>query len=314
MPVSSMVEERPLVSVILPTYNGADRIEPAIRSVLTQEGESALELLIIDDASADSTEEVVRTIPDQRIRYFRVQTNAGPYAARNLGLRVARGAFVGFIDDDDEWLPTKLQRQLAVFDRNPDVALVHSGTLDVFPDAGSRVRLPLPDSSTYEANLWHDCICTSTVVVRREVFDVVGHFDESMRAMGDWDMWTRIATQHRLSSIDEPLAVANLRQGSIQRGSIDFFIRWHRFALNKRHDELVRLGLVERAEAAHQYAIAAKLHERGDNEAARRRARESLRIRFSPEAAALIGLSFLPDPVAFRCRMALRAARTAMRI
>jgi hypothetical protein len=220
---------------------------------------------------------------------------------------------VAFIDDDDEWLPNKLSRQLADFDRTPGLTLVHTGTVDVFPDGSRRIRLPPLDANTYEANLWHDCICTSTVVVRREVFGDVGPFDESMRAMGDWDMWTRISAQHRIGSIDEPLAVANLRQGSIQRGSIDFFTKWHRFALTKRRDELTRLGLVKRAEAAHHYAIAAKLHERGENQAARRHARASIRTRLTPEAAALIGLSFLPDRLAFKGRLALRAVRTVIR-
>lgn len=308
-----MAEGRPLVSVVLPTHNGADRIGPAIRSVLAQEGGIRLELLIVDDASVDATREVVRALDDPRIRLLRLEVNGGPYVARNFALRAARGTYVAFIDDDDEWLPAKLRRQLAIFERTPDVALVHTGTFDVFPDASRRVRRPLPDANTYEANLWHDCICTSTVVVRREVFEAVGPFDESMRAMGDWDMWTRISAQHRISSIDEPLAVAHLRQGSIQRGSIEFFVGWHRFALTKRHDELVRLGLVKRAEAAHHYAIAAKLHERGEDRVARRHARASIRIRFTPEAAALIALSFLPDCLAFRGRLALRTLRTVIR-
>jgi glycosyltransferase involved in cell wall biosynthesis len=306
-------QEPPVVSVILPTYNGADRIGGAIRSVLGQTGSIPLELLVVDDASIDATGQVVQAVGDARIRLLRLEVNRGPYAARNLALRTARGAYVAFIDDDDEWLPDKLSRQLAVFEHAPDVALVHSGTIDAFPDGSRRVRRPLPDANTYEANLWHDCICTSTVVVRQGVFERVGHFDESMRAMGDWDMWTRISANQQIASVGEPLVIAHLRPGSIQRGSIESFAKWHRFALEKRHDELVRLGLVLRAEAAHHYAIGAKLHQQRENRRARRYARASLRIRLTLEGVALIGLSFLPDSLALKGRLALRTVRTAIR-
>ena len=306
---------QPLISVILPTYNGSGRIGPAIRSVLEQKGNVALELLVVDDGSTDDTAGVVaRNFDDPRVRVLRIEPNGGTYAAQNAGLRSARGKYVTFIGDDDEWAPSKIMRQVDILEGDPGVALVHTSMIDVFPDGSRRVRRVPRGADRYRANLWHDCICSSTVMIRRDVLDAFGGFDESMRAFGDWDLWTRVLGQYRTASIDEPLAIIHLRPGSIQRGSLDSFATWYRHALSKRHDELVRYGLLPRAEARYHYALAAKLHQRGANSAARRSARLSLRSSLNAEAVALTALTLLPRGLAFRGRLALRSLISIIRI
>lgn len=311
----STADEGLLVSVILPTYNGSRRIGPAIRSVLQQEGDVPFELLVVDDGSTDDTAGVVvRTFDDSRVRVLRIEVNGGTYAAQNVGIRSARGQYVAFIGDDDEWAPTKMKRQVDVLEGDLGVALVHTGMIDVFATGSRRVRRVPRGANSYRTNLWHDCICSATVLIRREVLDAFGGFDESMRAFGDWDLWTRVLDHHRVTSIDEPLAIIHLRPGSLQRGSLDSFAMWYRRALSRRHDELVRLGLSARAEACFHYAVAAKLHQNGDNLAARRSARRSLRWDLNPEAVALVALTLLPPTLAFRGRLALRSVRSVIRV
>jgi glycosyltransferase involved in cell wall biosynthesis len=113
----------PRVSVIIPTHNRPDRLPRAVASVLNQTFRD-VEIVIVDDASADDAAEVVAR-QDPRIRYVRHGSPKGACGARNTGIRLARGEFVGFLDDDDEWLPEKLQRQVRVFEASPsDVGVV----------------------------------------------------------------------------------------------------------------------------------------------------------------------------------------------
>src|SRR5690348_1065740 len=118
-------EQHPVVSVILPTYNRASLISRAIRSVLNQTF-TDWELLIVDDGSTDATEQLIRSrSADSRIRYMKLPQNVGMCNARNHGIALARGEFIAFLDSDDEWLPTKLEKQLAVFRRDgPQTGLV----------------------------------------------------------------------------------------------------------------------------------------------------------------------------------------------
>src|SRR5438045_3662637 len=101
----------PLVSVVIPTRNRASMLPAAIDSVLSQ-SMSDLELIVVDDQSVDETEAIVGRYADNRIRYFKLSSRKGGSAARNAGIRAARAAYIAFLDDDDEWLPEKLDRQL----------------------------------------------------------------------------------------------------------------------------------------------------------------------------------------------------------
>ena len=126
----------PTVSVIVPTYNREHMIGRALESVLAQEF-TDFELIVVDDASTDNTEAVVRASGDSRIRYIREPANGGPNAARNRGMREARGEFLAFLDSDDEWLPGKLGRQVARFSELPDrVGAVYTG-VETIDDDGS---------------------------------------------------------------------------------------------------------------------------------------------------------------------------------
>src|SRR5688500_9781977 len=113
-----MVHHNPIVSVVIPTYNRAHLIRRAIDSVVAQTF-ADWELIVVDDASKDDAEGVVRSYGDSRMRYVRHDVNKGASAARNTGLYAAHGEFVAFLDSDDEWLPEKLASQVELFRANP---------------------------------------------------------------------------------------------------------------------------------------------------------------------------------------------------
>lgn len=122
-----MLNEKPTVSVILPTYNRAHLVGRAIQSVLDQMYQD-FEIIVVDDGSGDNTEEIINGFTDTRIRYVKHQKNKGGSAARNTGIKLAKGKYIAFQDSDDEWLPDKLEKQMKAFKKASDeVGVVYTG-------------------------------------------------------------------------------------------------------------------------------------------------------------------------------------------
>jgi glycosyltransferase involved in cell wall biosynthesis len=196
----------PPVSVVMPSYQKARFIAEAIDSVLTQTY-SPLELIVVD-SSTDDTPRVLERFAG-RISVIRAEP-AGISAARNIGIRAAQGKYIAFLDADDTWHPSKLEKQVALLERNPAVGLVCADVL--FRDenglrpgrafAGARPRAGMAHSDIF-ANSF---IGTLTVVARRECFDDAGLFDEAITASEDHDMWLRISRTWAVDFVDEPLA------------------------------------------------------------------------------------------------------------
>ena len=189
-PPTASSAERPLVSVVVPTYNRADLLRATIDSVLAQTWRP-LELIVVDDGSTDGTPELLASYGD-RLRAIR-QANAGGTAARNAGTRAARGAFLTWLDHDDLMLPAKIERQMAVFGERPELGLVHCGYHRIDKDGRLLdVVTGLPDGDV-RARLVCGCfVWSGAPLVRRECLDQVGLFDETVWS-SDADMWLRIA-------------------------------------------------------------------------------------------------------------------------
>jgi glycosyltransferase involved in cell wall biosynthesis len=198
----------PNVSVIIPTYNRSDHLRAAILSVLGQTYQD-FEVIVVDDASTDDTADMVRNIRDPRVRYVRHSTNRREAETRNTGVRSAIGEYIAFLDDDDEWLPQKLQREVELLEKSPaEVGGVYTGCLNVDRSSG-RVRgrvVPTKRGNILEDMAVKNWVGTpSTVLFRRECFARVGLFDESIAFGVDYDMWIRIAAAYRIEYISEPL-------------------------------------------------------------------------------------------------------------
>ena len=200
-PPPSPEADLPLVSVVVPVYNQGEYVRSAVESVLAQEY-SPLELIVIDDGSTDDTPEVLRDYVG-RAELIR-QENRGAAAALNRGIRATRGSLVCWLSADDEFLPGKLEAQVAAFLESPDVGMVHTGYVDV--DGSGTVlrtaRVPAAvDADPFVTVYWRNSTNGSTVMLRREVFDELGGFDESLRADVDADMWMRIAMRWRITTV-----------------------------------------------------------------------------------------------------------------
>jgi glycosyltransferase involved in cell wall biosynthesis len=204
-----MSEEKPTVSVIIPTYNRAHLVDRAIQSVLNQTYHD-FELIVVDDGSTDSTEEVVRSIKDPRIRYTRHNQNRGGSAARNSGIKMARGEYIAFQDSDDEWLPEKLDKQMRVFENAPaEVGVVYTDMWRIRGEEKKYWHSPIirpEDGIVYKQALDRVMgIGIATAIIKRECFNVVGMFDESFPRFIDLELFIRLSKNYYFYHINEPL-------------------------------------------------------------------------------------------------------------
>ncbi|WP_254273450.1 glycosyltransferase family 2 protein [Haloarcula marina] len=215
--------DSPRVSVVIPAYERGDVIGRAIDSALAQTVDDT-EVLVVDDGSGDDTRAVVEGYDDPRVRYLSHETNRGVSAARNTGVDAATGAYVAFLDSDDEWLPRKLERQLAVLDDRGkewvgaycDVATAGLSALGrlatVVSDRLFRSSAPREGGRELAASLLSMQVFMgpgSTLVVERAVLDETGGFDEDLSIYEDWDLVLRVLAAGKLAYVDEPLALTH---------------------------------------------------------------------------------------------------------
>jgi len=206
MPAKSSSSAAPEVTVVIPTRNRRQLLSRALASVLAQE-DVAIEVIVVDDASADGTLERINGLDDERVRLLRNETPRGPAAARNQAIDLARAPWLGFLDDDDLWAPRKLREQLDL--AADDVVLVDSGHLSL--DEQGRVLARFPGSDDAEKELLRrDVFGTSGVIVRTDAVRAVGGFDESLQVVEDWDLWIRLLGSGRMIACHDPLWACTL--------------------------------------------------------------------------------------------------------
>ena len=196
----------PKVTVVIPVYNRAQAVRRAIASVLAQTFQD-FEIVVVDDGSTDDSVRSVESIDDPRIRIIRHEGNRGGSAARNTGITAAVAPYVAFLDSDDEWLPTKLQRQIDLFERSPqDVALIYCGVERIYGDGTVKEWVPRLDRQLAKSLLRDNTIGeTSIGVVRRSALDSVGGFDTSLPSCQDADLWLRLCQRFEATFVPEVL-------------------------------------------------------------------------------------------------------------
>jgi glycosyltransferase involved in cell wall biosynthesis/CDP-glycerol glycerophosphotransferase (TagB/SpsB family) len=209
----------PTVSVVMPAFNAARYIDRAINSVRGQTI-SDLELLVVDDGSTDDTIEVVARhgALDSRIRLFH-QTNRGPGPARNVAFRAAHGRFLAFLDSDDAWAPTFLERQLSLLERRPDVDVIFGNAwCRGGPHDGQPARPTAPDERRLQLAdiLADDSLHFIMAVFRREVIEAVGGFDPAFLTNEEYEMWLRAGrAEFSFARNPEPLGWYTCRPDSL---------------------------------------------------------------------------------------------------
>ena len=199
---------RPKVSVIVPTHNRASMLPRAVDSVLAQTF-TDFELIIVDDASEDETPEVVAGMTDPRIRPFRHSHNRKLAATRNTGIANARGEYVAFLDDDDEFLPTKLERQVEALDSaGPDVGMVYAWWNTVGPTgAVEYAGRPTAQGCVFEQALALRLILGmgSTSMFKASAVIAAGGFDESIVRSEDLDFLCRLTREYNIAVVRQVL-------------------------------------------------------------------------------------------------------------
>lgn len=199
-------ETKPLVSVIIPTFNRGWILKEAIDSVLVQEFKD-FELIVVDDGSTDNTQDILDLYKGDILAVR--QENKGVSAARNTGLGLASGNLISFLDSDDLWLPKKLSEQVAFFCSNPDVLICQ--TEETWIRRGVRVnpkkRHKKLSGMIFEPSLALCLVSPSAVMIRRSLLDQVGLFDEGLPACEDYDLWLRISCNYPVHLIDTPLII-----------------------------------------------------------------------------------------------------------
>ncbi|QRM53582.1 glycosyltransferase [Sinorhizobium sp. BG8] len=255
----------PRLSIVIPAYNVAEYIVPAVVSALDQSF-SDLEVIVVDDGSTDDTPALLAKLSeerqDERLRIVR-QPNGGLSAARNTGIREARGEYIGFLDGDDLWRPDKAERHVAAMDCDPGIGLTYSASEFIEEDGQLTHRILRPDTlnpSLHEMILRNHVGNGSTPVVRRDCFEVAGFFREDLRSCEDYEMWCRILwlTDAVAIGLPLPLTFYRLRKSSLSF-DVDRFVAQADLALEIIQSSMreVPRRLIVRARSEH-YRIAAR--------------------------------------------------------
>lgn len=238
----ALTKERPCVSVVIPAYNREAVIGRAIDSVLSQSYQD-FEIIVVDDASTDSTVTIVESYSDSRIRCMRHKENRFAGAARNTGITAATGEYIAFLDSDDEWLPEKLELQVNVLEsRDESWGCLYSGAR-IFKLGYN----PVDYRASREGSLVKDLlmskfvIWTPTFIFRRQCLERVGLFDESLIRAQDRDFYIRMLGTYKIASVSEPTVNIYL---DTDKGLADVAARSREQLLRKHNALLDDLGVL----------------------------------------------------------------------
>jgi glycosyltransferase involved in cell wall biosynthesis len=198
--------EKNFISIVIPTYNRASFLKEAIDSVLSQTYRN-FELIVVDDGSTDDTPKLLSSY-GEKIKVIK-KANKGPSAARNRGIKAAKGGWIAFLDSDDVWKPGKLEKQVQFIKDNPEIKICQ--TEEIWIRNGKRVN-PRKKHEMHSGWIYEQClplciVSPSSVMIHRDVFEKVGLFDETMLACEDYDLWLRIAPHYPICLVREKLIV-----------------------------------------------------------------------------------------------------------
>ena len=218
--------KKPTVSIIIPTYDRARWLKKSIESVLNQTYQD-FELIIVDDSSTDNTPEVVKSFKDKRVRYFQ-QTkrfpikSQGAAAARNIGIKKSRGKFIAFNDDDDLWRKRKLEKQITAFEKAGEkTGLVYSKIVRI--KGKEKFFIPKEKNVKKEGDVHRDLFLENWIVtlpsalVKKEVFEKIGLFDENFPRYQDWELWLRVSKDYDFKYLPEVLVDSFILTEGIHR-------------------------------------------------------------------------------------------------
>jgi glycosyltransferase involved in cell wall biosynthesis len=213
--------ENPLVSVIIPTYNGQEYVEYSVDSVLTQSYQS-IEIIIINDGSSDGTANVLERVAkkDNRIKVLSNEKNKGFVKALNIGIQKSKGVYIARLDDDDRWSdPKKLEKQMDFLKKNPEYVLVGGGVIIKNQTQGTQVAkylFPEHDKAIRDSLLTYNVFSHSSVVFLKNAFEKVGGYDEKFGFFADADLWLKMGMVGKLHNLQEYFTVYLDKEAALQ--------------------------------------------------------------------------------------------------
>jgi glycosyltransferase involved in cell wall biosynthesis len=233
------------VSVIIPTFNRKSFLTRALNSVQNQTCRCA-EIIIVDDGSTDGTEEYLESFKSQSslpVHYFK-QSNKGPAAARNLGIAHSACKYITFLDSDDHWHKRKIEKQLQVMLQQPEYMISH--TRERWMRNGVHInqkKKHLPKHGYIFSHCLDICtVSMSTVMVKRELFDLIGTFDQQFRCCEDYDFWLRVSCRYPFLLVDDTLTVKEGGRGD--QVSAQYQVGMHKLHIQAL-DKLLKLELLD---------------------------------------------------------------------
>lgn len=297
-----------MVSVVIPTHNRCDLLQRAIKSVQSQ-SYTDLEIIIVSDGSTDETEKIVGTLADldHRIRLIAYHPAKGGNTARNIGIEAANGEYIAFLDDDDEWLPEKIEKQLEVMKSDPEIGLVYTGVQILYVNEVISYNTKARNSGDMHTEILLDNFIgtTSTVMLKKDILPYTGMFDINLRALQDYDLWIRVCQKCRVGVVPEELIRYYNYTGTNQISSLtQKYIDAFQYIDHKYEALFSKLSDMQKKEKTNnEYLLLTnKALRNGDGALARKYAVKALRSSFSKKAIAYYILSFFSYKTTLKLR------------
>jgi glycosyltransferase involved in cell wall biosynthesis len=234
----------PLISVVVPTYNRADTIGYCINSILNQTYKN-LEIIIVDDLSIDNTNDKVKEINDNRIRYISLTNKVGAQAARNKGIKESKGRWIAFLDSDDEWLPQKLEKQVSILQTNnlnPNI-VVHCNCYRYYPKDNRREVWNLSvieGVEAYKKLLKFPAPLFQAMLVSKIALEQIDFLDERVISFQEWETSIRLSMICEFVHIQEPLFLYYLYDGNTISKNKKNEINGYQYIIEKHREEIIK--------------------------------------------------------------------------
>lgn len=252
------------ISIIVPVFEQPELLEEALESI-HQQTIDGYEVIVVDDASQTDFRPIIEEY--DRARLITHDENRGAAAARNTGIEAAKGDLVAFLDADDIWMPEKLEMQLTVFEQAVEnIGLVYTGFVQYELDGSKWKRYPEARGDIYLKEIERDRVHpTSTVIVRKDVLDVVGGFDTDLPSRQDYDLWIRITEHYTVDYVDEILVDKREQPDSISK-DFESRIEGDLAVFEKVKDRAADFGFITRSRiySYHHHVIGRDYESNGD--------------------------------------------------
>lgn len=287
----------PLVSCVIPTHNRVDLLPRALESVLNQTYAN-IEVIVVSDGSTDNTNEIMNLYceSDKRIKFINYFPARGGNIARNTGIEKSNGEYIAFLDDDDEWMPDKIEKQIRMM-KDKNVGLVYTGVRIIYVNEDVAYSfMGKEEGNLSEKIMLDNCIgTTSTVMIRKALLNSVGMFDVNLRALQDYDLWIRLCQVCNVAVVREQLINYYNYTGNLQvSSSTKKYLNSFNYINNKYEVLFNNLSAEKKClKQKNEYILLANKSMRNGNKGmARKYLKKALRITVTVDALAYWILSF----------------------